>query len=279
MVRLVKEAAEKLRWNRARQFLLHLTLVLSVKPINPNCLVVSGIDANGVSKKISLSMTSKAASLSSNKDGSKIILLLERGGSEHIVYEFFEAGENTEQIRPVVTVEAGEGKIKHIAVSDDGRYAAAAGEKNEHGWLFIVDIKDKKILWQKEIPDLKKLFKGVFSGDGEIIYIRGSDSMLTLVKTGSGEIIDRWLPAEETKYNYRTQQTQAVTISRDGELVAAVVGNSIYVWDTKTRKKYDIGGSGHKVFSSMVFSPDAKFIATSDMRQGGDIKIIRTPRH
>jgi hypothetical protein len=31
--------------------------------------------------------------------------------------------------------------------------------------------------------------------------------------------------------------------------------------------------------SSIVFSPDAKFIATSDMRQGGDIKVIRTPRH
>jgi hypothetical protein len=253
--------------------------VLSVKPVKPDYLVVSGVDVSGVSKKISISMTSKSASLSSNKDGSKVILLLERGDGEHIVYEFFEAGNNAEQIRPIVTVEAGDGNIKNVAISDDGRYAAAAGEKKGHGWLVVVDIKDKKILWQKELPDLKKLFKAVFSGDGEIIYIRGSDSMLTLVKAGSGEIADHWLPAEETQYNYRTQPTQAVAISRDGELVAAVIGGSIYIWDTKTRKKYDIGSSGHKVFSSMVFSPDAKFIATSDMRQGGNIRIFRTPRH
>jgi hypothetical protein len=67
--------------------------------------------------------------------------------------------------------------------------------------------------------------------------------------------------------------------SLSGGLMAAVVGGGIFAWDTKTREKYDITGAGHKVMSSIVFSPDAKFIATSDMRQGGDIKIIRTPRH
>jgi WD40 repeat protein len=253
--------------------------VLSVKQINPNRLVMSGFDANGVNKNIPLSLTSKTAILSSNRDGNKIILLLERGGEEHVMYELCEVGNNTGQIQSVVTVPAEHGKVKNIIVSDDGRYAAAVGEKKEHGWLFAVDIKDKKILWQKELPDLKKLFKGVFSKDGEIVYLRGSDSMLTLVKTSSGEIIDRWMPTKESTYTYKTQQTQAVVISNDGGLVAAVVGGSIFTWDTKTRKKYDITGTGHKVLSSITFSPDAKFIATSDMRQSGDIKIVHVPQH
>jgi len=253
--------------------------IVSVKRTNPDCLVVSGFDANSVSQKIPLSLTPNAASLCASQDGSKIIILLERGGGERVTYELLEVEFNTKQVRPIAVIPAEQGRVEHFTASNDGRYVVAVGEKKEHGWLFAADTKEKKIVWQKELPDLKKLYKGVFSNDGAIIYIRGSDSMLTLVKTSSGEIIDRLLPTEENKSTYRTQPAQTVTISSDGGLVAATVFGSVYVWDTKTRKKYDIPGAGQKVFSSMVFSPDAKFIATSDMRQGGDIKIVRTPRH
>ena len=254
-------------------------IILSVKRTNPDCLVVSGFDANSENKKIPLSLTSNAASLRANRDGSKIILLLERGGGEHITYELFEVEFSTKQVRLITSVPAEQGRVEHFTVSNDGRYVVAAGEKKEHGWLFVVDTREKKMLWQKELQDFRKLYKGVFSKDGEIIYLRGSDSMLTLVKTSSGEIMDRLLPTEENKSTYRTQPAQTVAISSDGDLVAATVFVDVYIWDTKTRKKYDIAGAGQKVFSSMVFSPDAKFIATADMRQGGDIKIIQTPCH
>ena len=253
--------------------------ILSVKRTNPDCLVVSGFDAISENKKIPLSLTSNTASLCANQDGNKIILLLERGGGERITYELLEVEFNTKQVRPITAVPSEQGRVEHFTVSNDGRYVVAVGEKKEHGWLFVADTKENKIVWQKEFPDFRKLYKGVFSNDGAIIYIRGSDSMLTLVKSSSGEIIDRLPLTEENKSTYRAQPTQTVTISGDGELVAASVFGSVYVWDTKTRKKYDVVGAGHKVFSSMVFSPDAKYIATSDMRQGGDIKIIRMPRH
>jgi WD40 repeat protein len=253
--------------------------ILSVKRTNPDCLVVSGFDANSVSQKIPLSLASNTASLCASRDGSKIILLLERGGGERLTYELFEVEFNTKQVRPLTAIPSEQGRVEHFSVSNDGRYVVAVGEKKEHGWLFVADTKEKKIVWQKELSDLRKLYKGVFSNDGEIIYIRGSDSMLTLVKSISGEIIDRLLPTEENKSTYRTQPTQTVAISNDGGLVAATVFGNVYVWDTKTRKKYDIIGVGQKVFSSMVFSPDGRFIATSDMRQGGVIKIVRTPRH
>lgn len=256
--------------------------IVSVKRTNPDCLVVSGFDANSESKKIPLLLTANTAHLSANLDGSKIILLLERGdkdGSEHITYDLFEVLPDKGQVQLINAIASEKSKLEHFSISDDGRYIVAAGEKNGHGWLFVVDTKEKKMLWQKELPDFRKFNKGVFAKDGEIIYLRGSDSMLTLVKTSSGEIIDRWLPTKENKDTYRAQQTQAVVISNDGGLVAAVVGGSIFAWDTKTREKYDITGAGHKVLSGITFSPDAKFIATSDMRQSGDIKIVRVPRH
>jgi WD40 repeat protein len=253
--------------------------IVSVKRTNPDCLVVSGFDANSENKKLTLSLTSNVAHLNASRDGSRIILLLEQGDGERITYELFEVEFNAKRVRPIAAMPAEQGRVEHFTVSNDGRYVVAVGEKKEHGWLFVVDTKENKIIWQKELPDLKKLYKGVFSNDGAIIYIRGSDSMLTLVKTSSGEIIDRWLPTKENKSTYKTQPAQTVTSSSDGGLVAATVFGDVYVWDAKTRKKYDILGAGQKVFSSMVFSPDGRFIATSDMRQGGDIKIIRAPRH
>jgi len=254
--------------------------IVSVKQTNPDCLVVSGFDANSESKKIPLTLTANTAHLSASLDGSKIILLLERGGKdngERITYDLLEVLLDREQVQPITAITSEKSKLEHFSVSDDGRYIVAVGDKNEHGWLFVVDTKEKKTLWQKELPDFRKFHKGVFSKDGEIIYLRGSNSVLTLVKTDSGEISDSWMPTKESKYTYRTQQTQAVVISNDGGLVAAVVGGDIFAWDTKTREKYDIIGGGQKVLSSIAFSPDAKFIATSDMRQGGNIKIVRVP--
>jgi len=258
--------------------------IVSVKRTNPDCLVVSGFDANSESKKIPLLLTANTAHLSANMDGSKIILLLERSGKndgEHIAYDLLEVLPDKGQVQLIAAITSEKSKLEHFSVSDDGRYIVVTGEKNEHGWLFVVDTKEKKTLWQKELPDFRKFNKGVFSKDGEIIYLRGSDSMLTLVKRSSGEIIDRWLPTKENKDTYRTQQTQTVVISNDGGLVVAVVGGSIFAWDTKTREKYiiTITGTGHKVMSSIAFSPDAKLIATSDMRQGGNIKVVRVPNH
>ncbi len=256
--------------------------IVSVKRTNPDCLVMSGFDANSVSQKIPLSLTSTAASLCVIRDGSKIILLLERGGKdggERITYDLLEVLLNKGQVQLITAIPSEQGRVEHFSVSNDGRYVVAAGEKKEHGWLFVADTKENKIVWQKEFSDLKKLYKGFFSKDGDIIYLRGSDSMLTLVKTSSGEIVDRWLPTEENKSTYRAQPAQTVTISSDGGLVAATVFGDVYVWDTKTRKKYNISGAEQKVFSSMVFSPDGRFIATADLRQGGVINIARTPRH
>jgi WD40 repeat protein len=256
--------------------------IMSVKQTNPDRLAVSGFDANSESKKIPLLLMANTAHLNANPDGSKIILLLERSGKdsgERIMYDLLEVLPDRGQMQLITAIVSEKSRLEHFSVSDDGRYIVGTGEKNEHGWLFVADTEEKKIVWQKELPDFRKLYKGVFSKDGEIIYLRGSDSMLTLVKTSSGEIVDHWMPAKESTYTYRTQQIQTVVTSNDGGLVAAIVGGSIFVWDTKTREKYDITGVSHKVISSIAFSPDAKYLATSDMRQGSDIKIVRVPHH
>ena len=256
--------------------------VISVKRARPDCVVVSGLDANNSRREISLPLGSDTAYLSVNRDRSKIVLLLVRSGNDSSgreKYDLLNVLIGAEKVQPIITIDSGQSKPGHLSVSDDGNHIVVVGEKNGHGWMFVVDAKEKRLEWQKEMPDLKKIHKAVFSSDSEIIYTRGSDSTLLLIKTSSGEIIDRLLPIEENKSTYRVQAIQAVAASNDGGMVAAIVSDGIYAWDSKTHEKFDLGSSGHKIISSMAFSPDSRFLATSDMRQGGKIRILRMPHH
>jgi len=255
---------------------------VSVKRANPACVVVSGLDANKSRREIPLPPGSDTAHLGVNRDRSKIVLLLIQGNNDsggRVKYDLFDVLIDTGQVQPIITIDSEQSKAGHLSVSDDGNRIVVVGEKNSHGWMFVVNAREKRLEWQKEMSDFRKIFKAVFSSDGETIYARGSDSMLLLIKTSSGEIFDRLSSTEENKSTYRAQPVQTVVASRDGSLVAATVFGTVHVWDCKTHEKLYTGASGHKLISSMAFSPDSRFLATSDMRQGGKIRILRMPRH
>jgi WD40 repeat protein len=255
--------------------------VISVKGTNPDCVIVSGLDANNSRREISLPLGSDTAYLSVNRDRSKIVLLLARSDNDSSgreKYDLLDVSIGAGKAQPIVTIDSEQSKLGHLSVSDDGNRIVAVGEKNGHGWMFVVDAKEKRLEWQKEFPDFKKIFKAAFSINGEVIYARGTDSTLLVIKTSSGDITDRLLPTKENKSTYKIQPVQTVAVSGDGNLVAATIFGSIYLWDTKTNKILYQTQTGHKVLSSINFSVDSRFLATSDMRQGGKIIIFKTPQ-
>jgi WD40 repeat protein len=251
--------------------------VVSVKRVNPESVVISGLDANEARRELYLPSGPGTAYLGVNQDRNKIVLLLARSNNSGATakYDLFDVSIDTGRVQPILTVDSESGNVGHLSVSNDGNRVVVAGEKNGRGWMFIADLKEKRLVWQKEMPDFKKIFKAAFSADGEIIYARGTDSTLLVLNAGSGEEIRRLLPVEENKSTYRTMPVQSVVVSRDGNLVAAAVVSTVYIWDTKTGKKLVSLGGGHKVMSSIAISPDSRLLATSDMRQGGKIKILR----
>jgi len=256
--------------------------VVSVKRANPDRVVVSGLGADKSHKTISLPTKSDTAYLSANRDRSRIVLLLARsndGNNSSARYDLLDVLIDSGQVQPILTIDSEQSNLGHLSVSDDGNCIVSAGEKNSHGWMCVVDAREKRLMWQKEMPDVRKIYKAAFASDGDTIYVRGSDSTLLLFKTSSGDIIDRLLPIEENKSTYRAQPVQTVAASPNGGLVAATVFGTVYVWDSRTHKILFGENSGHKVISSMVFSPDSGYLATSDMRQGGTIKVWRMPGH
>jgi WD40 repeat protein len=254
--------------------------VVSVKRVNPENVIISGLDANETRKELYLPSSSGTAYLGVNQDRTKIVILLARSntGGATAKYDFFDVSINTGRVQPIFTIDSESGIVGHLSLSEDGNRVVVAGEKHGQGWMFVADLKEKQLVWQKEMPDFKKILRAAFSTDGETIYARGTDSTLLVLNAGSGDIISHLLPVKENASTYRVMPVQAVEVSRDGSIVAGVVVSTVYIWDTKTGKKLGSLGGGHKILSSVAISPDSRLLATSDMRQGGKVRIMRIPR-
>ncbi|MBN1796875.1 MAG: hypothetical protein JW804_09405 [Sedimentisphaerales bacterium] len=253
---------------------------VSVKHTNPDSVVISGLDANETRRKIYLPSDSDTAFLGVNQDRSRIVLLLARNNNsgETVNIDLLDVLTDSQRVRPIFTIDSESGNIGYLAVSNDGNRVVVVGESNGQGWMFVADLKEKRLVWQKEMPDFKKIFRAAFSADGKNIYIRGTDSTLLLLNTDTGDEIRRLLPVKENKSTYRIMPVQAVEVSHDGSIVTAAVVSTVYIWDTKTVKILGSLGSGQKILSSIAISPDSKLLATSNMRQGGKIIIQRIPR-
>jgi WD40 repeat protein len=165
-----------------------------------------------------------------------------------------------------------------VAVSDDGKYVLLTGQKAKTGWMVLVDIINNVVIWDKQAADFERFGVAVFSPDGKFIYARTSDSTLYKIDTGSGGIIDRWPSGKTNRSVLGDTSVQDVGISPDGRIVASIVSSDLYMWDSRTGKQIFCRTPQHKIESGLAFSPDGRFVATSDLRQGGTIKIWRCPR-
>jgi WD40 repeat protein len=264
--------------------LLESDLVISVGRISPRAVVISSLRDSRMRKEIPVPADSSEAHLCVNRDGSVVVVLLTKANYSNKTqknYELILVDVAAEQLHPIVeiTEDRSPSRLTNLTVSDDGRFVAVVGEKGGCGWIVLVDVIQKGVVWQKEMPEPVKFHNAVFSRDGKFIYTRGSDSTVYKIETPSGKVLERLLPIEENKSTLRIQPVQTVAISPDGQLLAATVFGAVYVWDNKTGKIVFSKAPAHKLISSMVFSPDSGYIATSDMRQGGTIKVWRMPAH
>jgi WD40 repeat protein len=150
------------------------------------------------------------------------------------------------------------------------------GDKNGQGWLVVFNVKQKQKLLETILPQSGPFLSVSFSKDDKSIFTGGKDGTLYKLKT-DGELLIR-LSAPKTKED-TVQPVQNIAVSPDGRLVAANVGNPVNIWDSESGKNIFSKYPGHKITSGVAFSPDSRYIATSDLRQGGKIKVFRLPAY
>jgi len=264
-----------------RAFLLDTDSVVSIKQGRSTFLVVSNFQGDKIKKSILLDSKGGRVFLIVNRNQSALAAITAKTSDlEDIAdYQFLDIDLERKKTSKIagITDKAGDIQLIDFAVSDDGRFIAGAGEKDHRARLVLVDIKKRRMLWDKTYDNPDRFGSVIFSFDSKTIYAGGGDGAVYWFRVSDGKLVDQFRFKGEPQIAHKTSSAQHMTINHDSSLLAFVYGFKIYVFDCKTNKEIFSRGSGHKLPGPLAFSPDSSLIATSDLRQGGKINIWPIP--
>ncbi len=242
---------------------------------NPKAVVTVSLKESKKLNEISLASDKTPRYLAANpKNNTVVVLLTETYEQQPVVthYELLSVEPETKRVSIISIEKLNDGKLQAMAVSNNGVFAAIVGEKNNLGWIALIELKQKQKLWEKTLPESTPLLSVAFSAGNESIYAGDSSSNLYELDY-SGKVINRLRPPTAKKQS--TAPVQNIAISPDGKLIAANFADNVNIWERESSKNIFSRHPGHKITSGVAISPDGQFLATSDVRQGGTIKIWR----
>ncbi|MHC5061007.1 MAG: WD40 repeat domain-containing protein [Planctomycetota bacterium] len=262
-------------------YLLAPDVVALIKQGRSTSLVVSNFRGDKIEKSILLDSKGSHVFLIANRNQSALAAITaETSDSEDRVdYQFLNIdleGKKTLKITGI-TDKADEIQLEDFAVSDDGRFIVGVGKKDHRARLVLVDIEQRCMLWDKTYDNPDRFGSVIFSFDSKTIFAGGSDGAVYWFRASDGELVDHFRFKGEAAIAHKTISVRYMTISPDSFLLAYTYGFKIYVFDLKTKREIHSQRPSQKLPGPLAFSPDSNFIATSDLRQGGKIKIYRIP--
>jgi len=168
--------------------------------------------------------------------------------------------------------------IYDFDITDDNSLLAGAGEKDK-AWVFVKDIKDEKILWEKTFPEYGRFTAVRFSPDGKTLFVAEKVRYIISLDSATGNTSGVYeMPIYNTPAN-QNQNISCIAISPDGKILAADTepGRTVWFWDITTGKKIGEIYASDFTVSGMAFSPDSKCLATGCL-VSPEIKIWKVPQ-
>ena len=267
--------------NSDQAYLLKSGLIASLKQDRSTHVVLSNPQGIEKDKKITVGSGPAKAYLTINRSRNTIIttLIKEKGSEGKINYEIFSVDIETLRTSRVMTLsEKSDWQLTDFAVSDDGKYFAAIGEQDHKSRLILIDLTARRTVYDN-IYDEPAYFGSVtFSRDNKDIFAGGSAGGIYKYSIATGLMTGKTQGEEKTNTAHKAVPIQYVAVSPDDQLIAFTKRGGVHVWDSNLTKEIFAAG-GHKLAGALAFSPDSRLVATSDLRQGGTIKLWHLPKN
>jgi WD40 repeat protein len=233
--------------------------IVYVPQDQPDTIVVTDLKGESEIKKIPLRFDSKCNMLIPSADCSFIAVLLMQGEESQLAL----IGPDLE-LSEIISITEEDMAVFKIAVSNDGRFIAAAGEKNG-GAAIVINTDTREPVFQNHVDGITRFDNVIFSPDGEIVYFGERVRFIYAYKIATGDLLRTYEIPEYPPVPQKKQVISAIDVSPDGRRLAASTEpvQKLYLWNTETGEKTVELGLPGPVVGDIAFSPDSEMIASS----------------
>ena len=191
-------------------------------------------------------------------------------------YEFMTLDLEEELLSPPVGISITESteSIVDFTITDD-RQVLSAGMTTDKGRLLLLDMNSGRVFWNRTYDNTKEFCSVAIIPDHSTAYAGSRDGCLYKVDLTNGDLIAKIPLLREGETREVTNDISVLNLSTDskGQYVAATITPVSYIIDTRSDTLYHRWSTAHKLSSKIAFSPDNKYVATSDIRAGWPIDI------
>ncbi len=163
--------------------------------------------------------------------------------------------------------------VDFVVDSDDMVYVA--GSHEEVGRIVAIDLDRGKIRWDKTYDDTKEFCSVMVASDGKSILAGNRNGLLYQLDAQTGDLAKpiQLLEEGETRPITNDYSVLNAAFSPDGRYYVVTINPKAYILDAATHKIVHTLSPADKLVSKIAFSPDNRFVATSDIRAGYPVKI------
>ena len=255
--------------------------IVYIPSISPNQLILTNIQGDKELSGLSLPYGAECNKIKTSSSGEfGVVSMLSKEGIHNSRLKLAIFNSNFKDLTFVFEkdMKTENFSLSDFAISDDGNLLAGVGRK-EKAWIFVKDIKNDKILWEKTFDEYDQFTIVKFSPDSRTLFVSEKVRFIISLDLAAGNTVRIY---EMLKYDtpaHQKQNVSCIAISPDGKILAADTepADNVWYWDISTGQKINQVHVHDFTVSDIAFSPDSKYLATGCL-VSPEIKIWKVPQ-